>query len=174
MTKELDAGNIIYQEQIALDSRETYRSLYDKLTNLSYNVLRKHIHKLFNNQVESKQQNNDLVTIAKNISRDDEKIEWSRPAKEVEAKIRGLYDEPIAYSIYEGVIVKIYEAEINEVFIKGAPGEILTINPTGMTVACGVGCVKITKLQLAGKNPISIKEMLNGNHIFKLKTSFNY
>jgi methionyl-tRNA formyltransferase len=92
----------------------------------------------------------------------------------VDAKIRGLYDEPIAYSVYDDMIVKIYEAEVSEMPIKGTPGEILTIESTGMIVACGEGSIKITKLQLAGKNPISIKEMLNGNHIFKLKTNFNY
>jgi methionyl-tRNA formyltransferase len=74
MTKELDAGNVIYQEKIALDARETYRTLYDKLAKISYDVLRKHIHSLFNNAVISTPQNNALVTIAKNISRDDEKI----------------------------------------------------------------------------------------------------
>jgi methionyl-tRNA formyltransferase len=74
MTKELDAGNIIYQEKILIDQRETYATLYDKLSNLAYVTLKNKIFNLFNTNVQSQPQNHSLVTIAKNISRDDEKV----------------------------------------------------------------------------------------------------
>jgi methionyl-tRNA formyltransferase len=74
MVKELDAGNVIYQKKIALEPKETYRSLYDKLSTLAYEVLREQIQTLFDKNLKSIPQDTTKVTIAKNISRDDEKI----------------------------------------------------------------------------------------------------
>jgi methionyl-tRNA formyltransferase len=74
MTKELDAGNVIYQEAITIDENETYQSLYSKLSQLAYDTLKKQINNLFQTNIPSQPQDAKLVTIAKNISRDDEKI----------------------------------------------------------------------------------------------------
>jgi methionyl-tRNA formyltransferase len=74
MTPSLDAGDIIFQQPIEIANNETYRSLYDKLANLAYEVLKEKHHMLFSTSTVKKSQDESLVTIAKNISREDEKI----------------------------------------------------------------------------------------------------
>jgi methionyl-tRNA formyltransferase len=74
MDKGLDTGNIIFQNVITIDDHETYRSLYDKLSELSYKMLRKHINDFFDPSLVSKKQNDRLATSAPTITSDDEKI----------------------------------------------------------------------------------------------------
>jgi methionyl-tRNA formyltransferase len=74
VAKELDAGNVIKQFEIPINEDETYISLYDKLSNLSYKVIKENIHDLFNQNVKSISQDNSKVTYARVISREDERI----------------------------------------------------------------------------------------------------
>jgi methionyl-tRNA formyltransferase len=173
MTKELDAGNIIYQESITIDQYETYTTLYDKLANLSYQVLKNKIINLFNNNVSSEPQDVNLVTIAKNITREDEKINWSNSNIQVEQQIRGLYDKPIAYTVYNGDNIKIYEGFAVDFNNETTIGSIVQIDKEGIAVVCGNHkLLKITKLQLPGKKIINVKDMINGNHPFRINTTF--
>jgi methionyl-tRNA formyltransferase len=74
MTKELDAGNVIYQASLSLSNRETYRTLYNKLSGLAYQTLRNKIKDLFKPNIKSVEQDVTKVTFARNITRLDEKI----------------------------------------------------------------------------------------------------
>lgn len=171
MTPSLDAGDIIFQQPIEIANNETYRSLYDKLANLAYEVLKEKHHMLFSTSTVKKSQDESLVTIAKNISREDEKINWYKPAIDIDALIRGLYDQPIAYSSYQDMDVKIYEAQISHEQTT-QPGEIVNIDKDGIYVSTKEEVIKITKLQLPSKKPMLVKDLINGNHPFKLNTYF--
>jgi methionyl-tRNA formyltransferase len=174
MTKELDAGNIIYQQAIPIDDKETYHSLYIKLAQLSYRVLIDKIHSLFTSHVPSQPQDIQFVTIAKNITRENEKINWNNSNLQIERQIRGLFDKPIAYTTYINFDVKIYEATCLDLQTETHPGTIVQISKNGMDVACGNHQIlKITKLQLPGKKPIYLKDMVNGHHPFKVNHQFN-
>jgi methionyl-tRNA formyltransferase len=74
MTKELDAGDVIYQQAMPIDLKETYRTLYDKLSHLAYVILKNKIYDLFEPNVPCVPQKQKGITIARNISRADEKI----------------------------------------------------------------------------------------------------
>jgi methionyl-tRNA formyltransferase len=115
------------------------------------------------------------VTFARNITRLDEKINWSKSATIVDQQIRGLYDEPIAYTTYNNINIKIYESEPTSESINGNPGSILTLDKNGIRVICGQSTsIYITKLQFPGKRPVLVKNMINGNHPFKIGTKFSY
>jgi methionyl-tRNA formyltransferase len=74
MEKSLDSGDIIYQSPIDIEISETYRSLYDKLSIAAYRVVNERINSLFSTNVPAMKQNEALVTLAPNITREDEKI----------------------------------------------------------------------------------------------------
>lgn len=171
MDKGLDTGDIIFQEVIDINSNETYRTLYDRLSNLSYNMLKKHINDFFNLNLASQKQDDSLASYAPIISIHDEKINWNKSAQEIDAKIRGLYDTPIAYSEYDGQRVKILQAnKIDKCNAK--PGEIIQIDKEGILVGCNSGCVLLKQIQLPSKKPILIKDLINGKHLFKLGGNF--
>ena len=171
MDKGLDTGNIIFQESIKIDDDETHRSLYEKLSNLSYNLLTKHIEMLFNTNVISTKQDNALATIAPTISVNDEKINWHATTNEIDAKIRGLYDVPIAYTLYDNNRIKVLKAsKIKN--IKDAPGKIIKIDKDGILVGCNDGGILLEQIQLPSKTPIFIKDLINGKHLFKIGAFF--
>jgi methionyl-tRNA formyltransferase len=94
---------------------------------------------------------------------------------QIEQQIRGLFDKPIAYTTYQNFDVKIYEGYAVDLKNTATPGTIIEINKDGIAVACGDNkLLRITKLQLPSKKPINVKEMINGNHPFKVNETFTY
>ncbi len=172
MNPKMDAGNIIKQYQIDIASNETYTSLYDKLCNLAKDVISKDFNMLFDENLSSYPQEENKVTFGLNIQREDEKIDWNKKNDQVDALIRGLYDKPIAFTTYEDQIVKIYKAIKVESFANAIPGSIVSIDNDGIVVQTSFNAIKILELQLSGKKPCSVKQMLNGNHPFKVGHRF--
>jgi methionyl-tRNA formyltransferase len=172
MSKALDTGDIIYQKAINLSPDETYTSLYQRLCSLAYDILGEKIDTLFNINLVTKKQDESQATYAKNISRTDELIDWNKPANKVDAKIRGLYEQPIAYSVYQNYNVKIHQAKLTTNQSSLTPGAISKIDGSGIYVATNSNDICLTKIQLPGKRPITIKELLNGNHPFKVNSKF--
>jgi methionyl-tRNA formyltransferase len=75
MDKGMDTGNIIFQEEITLSHNETYSSLYDKLSILGANMIKKHLSDLCSINVKSYKQDDSLATYTKKIERIDERID---------------------------------------------------------------------------------------------------
>ncbi len=172
MVDKLDAGDILFQESIAIQQNETYRSLYDKLTELSSKMVKQNISKILSNDIHPIKQDDSLATFCKTIKREDEKIDWYKSSIKIECLIRGLYDAPIAYTSYNNLLVKVYEASVDNSISPTTPGEILKIDKTGIYVSSKDGCIVLKTIQLPGKNKIAVSQMVNGNHPFKLNARF--
>ena len=93
------------------------------------------------------------------ISKDETRIDWSKPWREVHNHIRGLSPFPGAWFELDGVRVKALRSTKGEG--KGAPGTVLDDH---LTIACGDGAVRLTQVQRAGKQPMSAEEFLRGTH----------
>ncbi|MCQ2957061.1 MAG: hypothetical protein MJ233_04505 [Mycoplasmoidaceae bacterium] len=172
MDKKMDAGNIIKQYPISIDPQETYASLYDKLCVLAGEVISKDFSILFDSNLKSIVQDESKVTFGYNISRDDEKIDWKKSNIEIDAQIRGLYNVPIAYSTFDDQIVKIHKAIPVDVYANGIPGSIVRLTRQAIVVACGRGAIQLEIIQMAGKKPMLISQITNGNHPFKVGKVF--
>lgn len=172
MDKKMDAGNIIKQYPINIDPQETYASLYDKLCVLAGEALSKDFKILFDSNLKSIQQDEAQATFGYNITRENEKIDWSKSNLEVDALIRGLYNVPIAYTTFDNQIIKIHKATPTKVFSNAAPGTITQLTNQAMVVACGKDAIKLELIQMAGKKPLLINQIVNGNHPFKVGKQF--
>lgn len=172
MDKKMDAGNIIKQYSINIDPQETYASLYDKLCVLAGDVIAKDFHILFDQNISSTKQDESKATFGYNITREDEKINWSKTNLEVDALIRGLYNVPVAYTTFDNQIIKIHKAIPVDIYKQAQPGEIVQLTNQAIVVACGKGAMKLELIQLAGKKPLLINQIVNGNHPFKVGKLF--
>ena len=172
MEKELDAGNIIKQYQIGIAENETYSSLYIKFCELAKNIISNDFHILFDKKIKSIPQDKSQVTFGPNITRQDEKIDWAKPYDVVDAQIRGLYDNPIAYTTFENQIIKIYKAIKVESYANAIPGSIVKIEKDGIIVQTKYHAIKIIELQIEGKKPCLVSQIINGNHSFKIGKIF--
>jgi len=104
-------------------------------------------------------QDDSLATYAHKLSKDEARIDWTRPAVELERLIRAFNPWPICHSTLAGETLKIHAAQLGEG--RGEPGLILDASKAGLTVACGSGALRLTRLQLPGGKPLGFGDLYN-------------
>ena len=172
MDKGLDTGPIIAQMKVNVLKNETAETLHDELSKLGAKMLPETLKAFAAGKMELKKQDKNLMTYAPELKKEDGKIDWSKPALEIERKIRAFTPWPGTHSVfnYESSIInktiKIIEVEnrllpINEYKI----GEIF-VDDKKMAVQCGNGALIIKRLQLDGGKPLSAEEFWRGHADF--------
>jgi methionyl-tRNA formyltransferase len=104
------------------------------------------------------------VTYAAKIDKDEARIDWTKPAREVLRHCHGLSPFPGAWSEVEldGQPVRLKVLRCEPASGRGAPGELID---AGLTVACGDGALRIVELQRAGKQPMTAEAFLRGTRL---------
>lgn len=164
MVEKLDAGDILTQEKVLITDEDNVGTLHDKLAETGSKLLLETLPKLFKNEINPEAQVESESTYAPNISRDVEKVDWSKDARDVFNLIRGLCPWPVAYSLYEGQRMKLWDVKLNAAHFTGSPGEVVAVNDDHFTVLCGDGrAVNIFEVQPAGKKRMSVEDYLRGS-----------
>ena len=163
MDTKMDNGDIISQSKIKIEDSDTVGTLFDKLSIMGSDLLIKTLPDIINNNINPIKQNEDEVTFAYNITREQEHIDFTKPVKQVYNQIRGLNPYPGAYALLNNKIIKIYDVEMtNNINKDKALGEIIKIDKNGIIVNVLEGEIIIKSLQLEGKKKVNIKEIING------------
>jgi methionyl-tRNA formyltransferase len=156
MEEGLDTGPVLMAERVHV-GRKTYGELHDELSRLGADLMARALAALERGTIAETPQPDVGVTYAKKILKEEARIDWTKPAREIDCHIRGLSPVPGAWCEVKGERLKILFAEpVNGV---GAPGEILD---GALTIACGEGALRLTRLQRAGKSAMGAEELLRG------------
>ncbi|MES5935769.1 methionyl-tRNA formyltransferase [Mammaliicoccus lentus] len=162
MAEKLDAGNIISQDEVEILENDTVGEVHDKLATLGTELLKKTLPTIFNGTNDNIVQDDSLATFASNISREDERIDWTKDAQTIHNHIRGLSPWPVAYTTMDGKNLKLWRSEIVE-NVKGEPGEIIETTKDAIIVATGSeDGVALTEIQLAGKKRVKTRDYISG------------
>lgn len=178
MVKKMDAGNIIYQKEITIGEDETVGELYDRLSVIGGDALIEALPDIIKGTNTSIVQDEALVTYSPVITREQEKIDFNKPAQDVHNQIRGLNPWPGAYTTYQGKTVKIYKGFVHNCenarthHAHQQPGTIVKIFKDAIGVKVKDGVYIITEFQLEGKRRMLVKDYLNGHNIFEVDTQF--
>ncbi len=156
MEEGLDTGPVLMAERIAI-GRKTYGELHDELARLGADLMVRALAALERSSVQERAQHEDGVTYARKISKEETRIAWAKPAVEIDCLIRGLSPQPGAWCEARGERLKILYAVPEEG--SGMPGEILDDR---LTVACGQGALRVTRVQRAGRAAAEAAEFLRG------------
>lgn len=163
MVEKLDAGDMLSQRAIPIELEDDVGILHDKLSALGADLLLETLPKLFAGEIHPVKQKEEEATFAPNITRDVEKIDWMKSSEEVYNHIRGLRPWPVAYTTYDEKLMKIWRAELLDKKLTGKAGEIVSVDETSFTVACGDGKgVIITEIQPAGRRRMYVEDYLRG------------
>lgn len=163
MVEKMDAGDIISQVETVIEKDDNVGTLHDRLSILGTNLLLETIPNIVSGNINPTSQNEEEVTYAWNITRDEEHVDFSKSTIDIYNQIRGLNPWPGAYAILDGNIVKIYNSRISSSFFtKCEDGEIGKIYEDGIGVSTKDGEIIITELQFSGKRKMTVKEYLNG------------
>lgn len=169
MVEKMDAGDIISQADTPIYKEDNVGILHDRLSEIGTKLLLDTIPNIISGNINPIKQDENEVTYAWNISREEEKIDFSNKTIDIYNQIRGLSPWPGAYAILDGVSVKIYASRISESFFTTKKdGEIGKVYEDGIGVSTSDGEIIITELQFAGKRRMTVKEYFNGTDPEKL------
>jgi methionyl-tRNA formyltransferase len=166
MTEKLDVGPILAQEEITVSEKENSQTLHDKLVKMGAELLIQALPKLFAGTITQQPQDDSKATYTKILTKDDGKIDWRKPAKEIERQIRALNPEPGTFTEYKGKNLKILEADVLPIQNDKQIGEVFLAKDRKLTVRTGQNCLILRKLQLEGGKPISSQDFLMGHRDF--------
>ena len=164
MEKGLDTGPVLLSETVDIRPDDTAASLTERLSVIGAGLLPRALAALDRGGLVETAQSTDGVTYAHKISSDEARIDWSRPAAEIDCKIRGLSPFPGAWfeapSAKDPQRVKALLSRLAP-NVKGAPGEVMQADDR-LVIATGDGGVELLRLQRAGKSAQSPAEFLRG------------
>lgn len=157
MEEGLDTGPVAMAEKVAIGPDETAGELHDRLKVIGADLMGRAVAALSRDALSFRPQGEEGALYASKIEKAEARIDWSRPAREVHDRIRGLSPFPGAWFVLGGERVKVLRASFADG--AGAPGELLDDR---LAVACGEGAVRLLLVQRAGKQPVDAVAFLNG------------
>ena len=169
MDEGMDTGDIISCRGIEITNDMNVGVLHDKLSIMGKNLLLATLPSIIDGTATRTKQNEEEVTFAYNIKREDELIDFNKTAMEVYNHIRGLNPFPGGYATLNGKVIKIYNARITDrVFTEKENGEITNVYKDGIGVSVKDYEIVITELKVEGKKKMSASSYLNGIDKFAL------
>lgn len=163
MAEKLDAGDIISQRAMAIEDHHTTGQLFDELSIIGRDLLKETLPMIIADTNDRTPQDEAFVTFAHNISREQERIDWSKSARTIFNQVRGLNSWPVAYTTLDGDNVKIWAVRESTETTNEAPGTVIAKAKKFFTVACGnETAVDVLELQPAGKKAMPAVNYLNG------------
>lgn len=161
MVQKLDAGSIIVSKEIPIEPHDTSLSLYSKLEKIGSSLLLNLLPNINEKLLNASEQAEDQVTYAAKITKDEAKIDFSRPAEEIERHIRAFNPWPISYIEINNIKIKVFEAQIIECQKSLCSGEIISVTSDGVDIATSKNILRIKTLQMPNKKVMSFKDFYN-------------
>lgn len=167
---EIDTGAIIYQEKTTIHEQMSAGELHDTLMQIGANLVLKTVQDIENNKVNPISQEDAMkangikeeeLKHAPKIFKSDMEIKWTENAKTVHQLIKGLSPYPTAFSKFNGLVIKIYKAEIDDT-LSLQPGEYYTDQKSFLKFQCADYSISVKELQLEGKKKMGVEEFLRG------------
>lgn len=160
MDEGLDTGGMLLRQTVPVGPETTAGSLHDELAALGGPLVVETLAEVAAGRLAATPQPDTGVTYAEKIDKAEARIDWSRPAEELDCHIRGLSPFPGAWFEYEGARVKVLLSTPADG--QGEPGTVLD---DALTVACGKGAIRLLRLQRAGKAAMDVDAFQRGRPI---------
>ena len=159
MEAGLDTGPMLLKVSTPISATDTGGSLHDRLAELGSAAVVEAVSQLAAGQLPGEAQDDSLATYAHKLNKDEARLDWSRPAVELERLIRAFNPWPLCHSSLNGEPLKVHAAQLGDG--QGQPGSILAADKSGLSVACGTGALRLTRLQLPGGKPLNFTDLYN-------------
>lgn len=157
MDEGLDTGPTLLRRAVAIEKEDTAQILHDRLAALGAEALVEALGALSRGALQPQPQEDSGATYAEKIRKEEGRLDWRLPARQLERQVRAFTPWPGAWFELEGERFKVLGAEVAEG--EGAPGQVLDDE---LTIACGEGALRLTRLQRAGKAPMEAEALLRG------------
>lgn len=160
MDAGLDTGPVLLRVETPIAPEDTAGTLHDRLATLGATLLLDALRGIEQGTVLPAPQAAEGATHAPKIEKAEARIDWARPAREIDRQIRAFNPFPGAVAQIRGTELKVWRATLRTE--SGAPGSILHVGADGIVVACGAGALALTELQRAGGKRLAAAALLRG------------
>lgn len=165
----LDTGDMISSVEVPITEQDTTGSMFAKLSLAGAELLRKTLPDLIAGRIQAVPQNEAEAIYSPNITREDERIDWSKPARDIFNQVRGLNPFPGAFTTWNGDVLKVWQCKppVSAEWAAGnaKPGTVLRADADGIAVQTGDGALMLTTIQPAGKKAMEVEQFLRGSAI---------
>jgi methionyl-tRNA formyltransferase len=166
MDAGLDTGPMLSQARTPIADTDDAQTVHDRLARLGADLLARTIPDYVNGRITPQPQPSEGATYARKITKEDGRIEWSKPAREIWNQIRAFMPWPGAFTYYGGGeqprLLKIWHAATEERALQ-TPGRVLECGKLGIVVACGEHALRVLELQLEGGRRVTATQFLAGH-----------
>jgi len=164
MVRKLDAGDMLHKEEYLIAEDDTASSVHDHLAALGAVGLAKVLAQFETGTINAEVQDEALVTYAAKLEKAESTIDWSEPAQQICRKVRGLNAWPVAQTLFQGEVLRIWQAQVVEGECALDPGTVISTGKT-MDVATGNGLLRVLEVQLPGGKRLPIQAFLNAHSV---------
>ena len=168
VVKKLDAGDMLHKEECAITAESTSSDLHDKLADLGAIGLKKVLTQINAGTLLAEKQDESLVTYAEKLEKSESVLDWALSAVELDRQIRGLNSWPVAQTLYQGKVLRIWKSSVTE-DESNQPPSTVRLHDKRMSVATGKGVLDLLEVQLPGKKRMDILAFLNAHDVDGVK-----
>lgn len=164
MDKGLDTGPMLCKKSILITEQDTSASLYPKLAELGPAALLESLSQL--DTVIPEPQDDAQASYATKLSKQEANIDWTLDAAQLARNVRAFNPWPVVYFVTQTIAVKVWQARavpLTDQYSKAVPGEIVQASKEGIVIMTGENMLLIESLQLPGKKPLPVRDILNGH-----------
>lgn len=168
MDEGLDTGDMLLKTEVVIEEKETGGSLHDKLAAAGAKLCIETLEGLKNQTITPVPQGETTTAYAKMLDKQLGKIDWNQSAAAIERLVRGLNPWPSAYTGWNGIVMKIWDAQVAGDSGSGKsenPGMIVRVEKDAFYVQTGDGLLKVCELQIPGKKRMDAGAFLRGNEV---------
>ena len=163
MNEGLDTGAMLASVPLVISAVHTAGSLRDELSIIGAEALLKVLTGLARGEITPTPQPSEGVTYAGKIEKAEARIDWARPAGQIERQVRAFNPWPVAETRLDGAQLRIYSARTSPIpgedGAKSAePGTILRVGDDFFAVRCGEGVLEVTQVQQPGRKPVGARD----------------
>lgn len=162
---KMDSGDILLQERIPLDSKETLKTYEAKAAKAGAQLVLKALKGLEEGTIVFTPQNEEEATYLKKIDKSDGLIDFNRPAAEIERQIRACDPWPSAFTYLNGKMFKIWDADVEEKESSALAGTVAEAGKKYILIKTSQGLLKPNIVQIEGKRRMTMEEFLRGYKI---------
>jgi methionyl-tRNA formyltransferase len=167
MDAGLDTGDILTQQTTPIHPEDNSQTVHDRLAKIGADLLVKTIPGYVAGKITPKPQPMEGVSIARKITKEDGRLDWTQPARALWNRARAFTPWPGVFTHLPGQphpnLLKIWQVEISD--RSGSTGEILQADKSGILVACGKQSLRLLQVQREGGRRMSAQEFLAGHHL---------
>ncbi|MBT6094898.1 MAG: methionyl-tRNA formyltransferase [Rhodospirillaceae bacterium] len=160
MDAGLDTGGVYLRGEVEITSDTTASDLHDQLAAMGGKLIVDALPAIAAETLAAEPQPEAGVTYAHKLARDEGRLDWSRPAVELERQVRALNPWPGVWCEHDGQRLKVLGSTLEKG--EGPPGTVIA---APLVVACGEGALRVTRAQRAGKSAMDIEPLVRGNPV---------